>query len=104
MTPAQTSEFLGVTLNTLQKWRSRNIGPKYFKYGGSNQAAVRYDKDDVIAFRKAHTISTREDVDGNLLGGTTFTTDGTYEQRHTPFSVLGNPRPTRDKTWPVGLR
>lgn len=75
MTPAQTGEYLGVTLNTLQKWRSRNIGPKYFKYGGANQSAIRYDKDDVIAFRKAHKIFTREDVDENLLGGTTPATD-----------------------------
>lgn len=59
MTSAEVSEYLGVSLNLLQKWRSRNTGPKYFKYGGANNAAVRYDKKDVEAFRKAHTIPTR---------------------------------------------
>ena len=58
MTSAQVSEYLGVPLNTLQKWRTRNRGPKYFKYGGANSAAVRYDKNDVEQFRIAHTIPT----------------------------------------------
>lgn len=58
MTSAEVSEYLGVSLNTLQKWRTRNRGPRYFKYGGANSAAVRYDKNDVEQFRIAHTIPT----------------------------------------------
>ena len=59
MTSAEVSAYLGVTLNTLQKWRSRNRGPKYFKYGGANCAAVRYDKKDVELYRTSHTIPTK---------------------------------------------
>lgn len=59
MTSAEVSEYLGVSLNTLQKWRSRNRGPKYFKYGGANSAAVRYDKQDVEHYRTSHTIPTK---------------------------------------------
>ena len=59
MTSAEVSEYLGVTLNTLQKWRSRKRGPKYFKYGGANSSAVRYDKKDVEHYRAAHTIPTK---------------------------------------------
>lgn len=53
LTPRQVSELLGVSLNTLQKWRSRATGPKFFKFGGSNSSAIRYDKADVEAFRDA---------------------------------------------------
>lgn len=59
MTSAEVGAYLGVTLNTLQKWRSRNRGPKYYKYGGANSAAVRYDKEDVERFRAASTIPTK---------------------------------------------
>ncbi len=58
MSSAETSAFLGVSLNTLQKWRSRNMGPKYVKYGGANSAAVRYITSDVIKFRNSHTVHT----------------------------------------------
>lgn len=64
MTSKEVSEYLGVALNTLQKWRSRNTGPKYFKYGGANSAAIRYDKADVEKFRAAHTIPTRQETNG----------------------------------------
>lgn len=60
MSSAEASAYLGVAVNTLQKWRTRNVGPKYYKYGGANRAAVRYDKKDVEAFRLAHTIRTRQ--------------------------------------------
>ena len=58
MSSLDTSKYLGISLNTLTKWRSRNIGPKYYKYGGASNAAIRYDKADVEASRTAHTIRT----------------------------------------------
>lgn len=58
MGTAEVSKYLGVSMNTLQKWRTRNQGPKYYKYGGANRSAVRYDKEDVEAFRLAHGIRT----------------------------------------------
>lgn len=57
LTSKQVSELLGVKLNTLQKWRTRGVGPKYFKFGGSNAAAVRYDREDVETFMKARTMN-----------------------------------------------
>jgi uncharacterized protein YjcR len=60
MTSAEVSEYLGVSLNTLQKWRSRNIGPKYVKYGGANSAAIRYYAEDLSKFKTAHTVRTRQ--------------------------------------------
>lgn len=60
MSSAEVSAYLGISLNTLQKWRSRNMGPKYVKYGGANSSAIRYYQDDVEAFRKAHTIHTTQ--------------------------------------------
>lgn len=57
LTSKQVSELLGVKLNTLQKWRSRGTGPKYFKFGGSNSAAVRYDREDVERFLAARTMN-----------------------------------------------
>lgn len=57
LSPRQVSDLLGVKLNTLQKWRSRGIGPKYLKFGGSNAAAVRYDRRDVEQFIQARTMN-----------------------------------------------
>ncbi len=58
MTSVDASKYLGISLNTLTKWRGRNIGPKYYKYGGASNAAVRYDKADVEDFRTAHGVRT----------------------------------------------
>jgi predicted DNA-binding transcriptional regulator AlpA len=57
LTSKQTAELCGVTLNTLQKWRTRGNGPKYVKFGGANSAAVRYPRKDVEAFIQARTVN-----------------------------------------------
>lgn len=56
LTSKQTAELCGVSLNTLQKWRSRNVGPKYVKFGGSNAAAVRYVRKDVESYLAARLV------------------------------------------------
>jgi predicted DNA-binding transcriptional regulator AlpA len=53
----EVSELLGVNQNTLQKWRSRNTGPRYVKFGGNNASAVRYYRVDIEKFLKSHTIA-----------------------------------------------
>lgn len=58
MTSAEVSRYLGVSLNTLQKWRTRNTGPRYMKYGDAKSATIRYDAEDVEKFRLAHTVPT----------------------------------------------
>ena len=40
------AEFLGLTPNTLMAWRSRKLGPAYYKVGGR----ARYDVRDLIAY------------------------------------------------------
>lgn len=56
LTSAQVADICGVSLNTLQKWRSRNMGPRYIKFGGSNAATIRYKRSDVELFLSARTI------------------------------------------------
>lgn len=34
---------LGLSVRTLQMWRTKGQGPRYFKLGTGPQAAVRYD-------------------------------------------------------------
>lgn len=55
LTSKQVSDMLGIKVNTLQKWRTRGVGPKYLKFSGSNAAAVRYDRKDVELFISART-------------------------------------------------
>lgn len=63
MTSKEVSEYLGISLNTLQKWRSRGLGPQFYKYGGANSAAIRYDRDSVVSFRDRHSAAQlREEV------------------------------------------
>lgn len=54
----QTAEMCGVSLNTLQKWRSRNVGPKYVKFSGANSSAVRYPRVEVERFIAARVVPT----------------------------------------------
>lgn len=63
MTSAEVSAYLGVSMNTLQKWRTRNMGPKYIKYGNAKSATIRYDSKDVERFKTAHTVGTVQRID-----------------------------------------
>lgn len=56
LTSAQVADLCGVSMNTLQKWRSRNMGPRYVKFGGSNAATIRYKRSDVELFLRARTV------------------------------------------------
>lgn len=40
----QVAKLLQVGISTVKKWRSKNIGPKAYKFGG----AVRYDKFEIL--------------------------------------------------------
>jgi hypothetical protein len=44
--PQQVAEFLGVTTSTLDQWRSRGKGPRYYKVGKH----ARYDPYDLRLF------------------------------------------------------
>lgn len=51
MTPKEAAGFIGVTEDTLFRWRKDATGPKYAK---PTERMVRYLKDDLIAFLKEH--------------------------------------------------
>lgn len=42
LTPYQVQRLLGVSYDTLKKWRAKNIGPRYLTLPGGN---VRYPED-----------------------------------------------------------
>jgi hypothetical protein len=46
MTPSEAARALGLSIFTLNKWRSQKIGPAYIKLGG----AVRYRSSDLLTF------------------------------------------------------
>ena len=46
------AEFLGVTIDTLQAWRSAKRGPPYSKLGPGICSAVRYSLADLRQFLK----------------------------------------------------
>lgn len=45
---------LGLSAETLKKWRQRNIGPDYIQYGPAGP--VRYTLNALMAFRAAYTV------------------------------------------------
>ena len=44
LTNREAADVIGVIPNTMDVWRSRNVGPPYFKVMG----AIRYDKAELI--------------------------------------------------------
>jgi predicted DNA-binding transcriptional regulator AlpA len=52
LTTDETGVFLGHSPVTLQQWRSRGEGPRFFKLGRS----IRYRLGDVLAFRDQHMV------------------------------------------------
>ena len=49
----EASEIIGVSHETLRRWRLKGKGPAYFQpYKG---AACQYDRQEVVAWKKEHT-------------------------------------------------
>jgi predicted DNA-binding transcriptional regulator AlpA len=55
----QAADFLGASVRTLQAWRVRGGGPRYVKIGRS----VRYQRRELMAFQKAHTVGSTSETD-----------------------------------------
>jgi excisionase family DNA binding protein len=53
----QVAEYLGIAVNTLEKWRVQGKGPAYHKLG----VFIRYRKSDVDAWIDRQRINTTED-------------------------------------------
>lgn len=52
MNEKDAAVFLGVSVFTMRKWRSRKRGPNYYKFEG----CVRYDESDLEKYRSSRTI------------------------------------------------
>lgn len=52
----EAAAYLGVQPNTLEVWRCKNKGPRYYKLG----TRVIYDRDDLDAFLDSKSIETME--------------------------------------------
>jgi len=48
LSPAQAAHYLGLTVRTLQKHRSKRTGPAFCRHGNN----VRYHVDDLIAWSR----------------------------------------------------
>lgn len=55
ITAVQAATYLGVTLDTLSKWRSRKIGPSYYKVG----RRVQYLITDLEDWRERQKVITK---------------------------------------------
>jgi len=51
MKPIEAALFIGVTTETLYRWRKDGFGPKYSQ---PNERVVRYLRKDVVAFLEEH--------------------------------------------------
>ncbi len=55
LTNEEAAALLGIKPNTLEIWRTKGKGPKFIKLGDSKQAAIRYLRCEVLAWREAQT-------------------------------------------------
>lgn len=62
MKPAEVAAELGVKVGTLAKWRTQGVGPRFLKLGPGPKADVRYEQDEVAAYKAARTKSSTSDV------------------------------------------
>ena len=51
MTPPEAAEYIGVTVETMFRWRKDAIGPKYSQ---PCSRIVRYLRDDLVSWMKEH--------------------------------------------------
>lgn len=54
----ETAEYISVSIDLLQKWRSQGIGIPYIKLGDSVSSLIRYDIDELNKYLKSKTIKT----------------------------------------------
>ncbi len=52
--PREAAEFLGVSVHTLARWRVLGTGPAFVKFSRAKQAIVRYRREDLERFIRAH--------------------------------------------------
>jgi hypothetical protein len=47
------AKYLGLSVRTLQDWRSRSIGPAYLKLGTAQRSLILYTRTDLDAFAES---------------------------------------------------
>jgi predicted DNA-binding transcriptional regulator AlpA len=50
LSPGAVADRIGYTVATLAMWRVKGKGPKFVKFGTSQQARVRYPESEVLAW------------------------------------------------------
>lgn len=55
----QLSERWGLTVDTLESWRAKKIGPRFIKLGTARGARVFYELSEVEKFEKKNTVHTK---------------------------------------------
>lgn len=67
------ARIVGVSVDSVQRWRRHRQGPRFLKVGAGRQAAVRYQKSDLLfwlASRPSGGEETGRDQLSNLTPGT----------------------------------
>lgn len=56
LTASEVAERIGLSAATLAAWRCKGIGPRFVKFGTSQQARVRYPVVEVEAWEAAQPV------------------------------------------------
>jgi len=58
LSPKETAQYISVSVDLLQKWRTLGVGIPYIKLGESTSSLIRYDIDELNKYLKSKTIKT----------------------------------------------
>lgn len=58
LTSKEAAQYIGVSVDLLQKWRTLGIGIPYIKLGESHSSLVRYDIEDLNRYLESLKIKT----------------------------------------------
>jgi predicted DNA-binding transcriptional regulator AlpA len=53
LTEQQAAALLTVSIPTMGRWRREGTGPPWFRLGGAKKGAVRYRRDELLAWLEA---------------------------------------------------
>lgn len=62
LTPKEAAVYLRNSPHTLQEWRGKKIGPRYYKLGTGKKAPVLYHRQDLDAWLARHIVQTDEQM------------------------------------------
>jgi hypothetical protein len=68
LTQAEAAKILSCTIRTLASWRSRGIGPAFYRIAGSR---IRYDPADLEAFIQESRVAPLREYSGESNAGAT---------------------------------